>query len=162
MLHCEQLCFKAGSHQGMFSETSGSILSCFSIHLPLQSLMLVQVSFLSYIAGKVKLCTHSLTHTHTIITCDPLQFNTTYVSCSLLSSGERCWHSSTHRKTFRMILMRDWHCRSVFIPVYIILIVPSESIQQISHLTSSMCPTIFSLIKWCAYALTFLSDRSFL
>ena len=25
VLHCEQLCFKAGSHQGMFSETSGSI-----------------------------------------------------------------------------------------------------------------------------------------
>lgn len=62
MLHCEQLCFKARSHQGMFSETSGSILSCYSILLPRQSSELVQADFsliFCWTAGEAELHTHT-------------------------------------------------------------------------------------------------------
>lgn len=44
MLHCEQLCFKAASHQGMYSKTSWSILCCDSILLPLQSSFLLSLT----------------------------------------------------------------------------------------------------------------------
>lgn len=101
MLHCEQLCFKAASHQGMFSETSGSILSCYSILLPSAKLN-ARSSLSPQNAG---------THTHTVITCDLQQFNTTYVSCgsffSSLLRGKDVDRSHTETYSHR-------HCCSVF------------------------------------------------
>ena len=108
MLHCEQLCFKAASHQGMFSETSGSILSCYSILLP--STKLHAHSSLS----PQPECRYTHTHTHTVITCDSLQFNTTYVSCGFFSFFFPSLLRGKDVDRARTETYSHWHCCSVF------------------------------------------------
>lgn len=78
MLHCEQLCFKARSHQGMFSETSGSILSCYSI-LPHPPSTKPAAHSRPKSPSSVRMRVKQKGQTHTPVTCNQLQLNTTYV-----------------------------------------------------------------------------------
>lgn len=78
MLHCEQLCFKAGSHQGRFSQTlKESILSFYSGLLPSQSSLHTSPQSLSSVRTQVK---QKRTHTQKTVTYSQLQLNTTYIS----------------------------------------------------------------------------------
>lgn len=78
MLHCEQLCFKAGSHQGRFSQTlKESILSFYSGLLPSQSSLHTSPQSLSSVRTQVK---QKRTHTQKTVAYSQLQLNTTYIS----------------------------------------------------------------------------------